>query len=251
MSDHPFDKIDLLSYVTKSCDPARSDEIRRHLTSCSRCGDYCAIMEKEQADFAAELLFDTVIRETRPRSNIVRFPAVARYYAIAATLVLCVGAGYRYMTGVNRVSDYRIKGETGLDVYVQNSRGRIEHRDNATFLTGERIQFLYSCGKENRFILMSVDTAGSITTYFPGIGDSSMTLESGQELPLPNSIVLDDYIGREVFLGVFSKKTLAVTDVKQRIAHTFAASHSIDSVTGTGSGMTTIRYTCTIIGREP
>jgi hypothetical protein len=190
--------------------------------------DYCYALEREQQEFLEKHPVKGVMNLQPKQVKIVRFPALARYYAIAASFILCIGAGYVYMTSLGNPG-YRIKGKTELSAYVKTDDNRIEQRTNDTFFTGERIQFRYSSGSKNRFILMSIDTTGSMVTYYPGRGDSAIALEPGQGIPLPNSIVLDEYAGKELFVGVFAEKPVAVSLVKQRVRDAFSAKGKLDS----------------------
>ena len=249
MNSHAFDKIDLLNYVTGSVSDEKAALIRAHLSTCAQCRDYCEAMEREKQGFLAANPVEKIIDRPARSQNTVRFPAIARYYAIAASLILCIGVGYVYLTSM-QPPDSRIKGETALAVFVKTDYNRIEQREDNTFFTGERIQFQYSCGSKNRFILMSLDTAGSLTTFFPGTGDSATILESGQEIPLPNSILLDDYTGPELFIGVFSEKPLLVSTIKRFVQGAFSSKTTFFSMMLTIPDAEVIVFPCTIRKRS-
>lgn len=229
MADHQFDKTDLLAYATGSCTDIKRVLIEKHLLTCDHCRAYYAGLEAERIAFLKD----------NPFQSTISLPAVAEkrekpfigrpYYALAASLVLFVAAFYLYMAS-SRPAEFRIKGTVGLKTFVQNYQGGIEKRQNGMYHPGEKIQFLYSCDAANRFVLLGIDTTGSITLYYPEKGDSSVTLESGQDIPLPNSIALDDYTGRELFIGLFSKKPLFVPDVRNAVEKAFTGGRSIDSL---------------------
>lgn len=248
--EHPFDKTDLLMYSTGSCDETIKRSVAAHLPSCASCTAYVKSLETEKRFFLSALPFESTITlpERVPGKRALLFFRQP-LYAIAATFVLFIGAGFLYTAG-SRHGENRIKGETGLKVFVQNWAGTIEKREPRVFYTGEKIQFLYSCGADNRFILLSLDTAGVITTYYPSAGDSSSMLESGRDIPLPNSIVLDEYTGRELFIGLFSKKALSSTAIKQHIAGKFTAARSLDSLDLKGMDATVVTCACTVLKGE-
>jgi hypothetical protein len=79
-------------------------------------------------------------------------------------------------------------------------------------------------------MLLSIDTSGSITRYYPQQGDSSVVLQPGQDIPLPHSILLDDYTGKELFIGIFSEKSQGLTEVQSRIKTEFNRVKKIDSL---------------------
>jgi len=247
--EHPFDKIEFLSYVTGSCGEKKHRSIAAHLASCASCTAYVKNIEVEKSSFLSAHPFETAI--ALPDRPVVK-PAMPFFrqplYALAASLVLFVGAGILYMAGT-RHGENHIKGETGLKVFVQNRAGGIEKREPKVFYTGEKIQFLYSCGADNRFIFLSLDTTGAVTTYYPSAGaaDSSCALERGRDIPLPNSIVLDEYVGREIFIGLFSKKALPVAAIKRRVAEAFIAARTLDSLDLKTIDATVITCACTVL----
>jgi hypothetical protein len=249
MNPHPFDKIDLLNYVTGGAPDDKAALIRAHLEVCVSCREYSNAMERERHGFLAAHPIERIIDQPARPQNIIRFPAIARYYALAASLIICIGAGYIYLNHT-QTPDSRIKGETSLKVFVQADDGRVEQRANNTFFTGERVQFLYSCGPKNRFILMSLDSAGSLTTFYPDTGDSAIALESGQDIPLPNSILLDDYTGPELFIGVFSKKPVAVAEVKRLVHATYSSGAPFGSQKLTIPDAEVVVFPCTIRKRS-
>jgi hypothetical protein len=245
---HPFDKTDLLSYFTGSMSDGTRRSIEAHASSCESCRNYLASLASEKSAFLESHPFETSMMRQPLRAPGRVLPFVPRrYYALAATLVLFVAAaGYLSIAG-RFAQQTRIKGETGLKAFVQNRSGSIEKRRERIYYTGEKIQFLYSCAEENRLILMGMDTTGAVTCYYPATGDSSCILERGADIPLPNSIILDEYTGRELFLAVFSKNPLYVPEVRQRAVESFAVHRSIDSIDVKENGIVVVPYLITVL----
>ena len=188
-------------------------------------------MKLEQQAFNERCPFETTVPNARmTEKKIVKFSTGSRIYALAAMLALCVvGAGYLFMRAVH-TPQTRIKGETKLETFVQEKNGAIVSRQDRRFFVNEKIQFVYSCDENRYLILMSVDSGGTMAVYFPASGDSSFALEPGQDIPLPKSIVLDEYTGSELFLGIFSKKPLSVAAAKKRVRDAFKYNGSIDTI---------------------
>jgi hypothetical protein len=228
--NHKFDKIDLLSFYTGDGNAAKRNAIEIHLGSCEHCRAYLASLDTEKTAFLSAHPFEeATAQRTIKRENRPLFFGYRQTYALAATLVLFLGAGYLFIAG-RAMPQNRIKGETSLKIFVKNLQGDIEKRGTKTYLPGEKIQFLYSCAEKNNFALMSIDTTGAITTYFPQSQDSSLTLERGQDIPLPNSIVLDEYTGKESFIGIFSLERFYLPDMQARLKASFITSRSLDSI---------------------
>ena len=247
-SVHPFDKTDLLSFFTGDVPAQKRNAIEEHIALCVSCRSYVNGLTSEKTAFLAARPFETSIKFESHRSNTRFLPFFGRQlYALAACVVAVVTAAYFYVSS-HGPSAGRIKGETGIKALVQNKSGAIEKRSSGIYASGEKIQFLYSCGAQNRFILLGIDTAGAVTTYFPVSGDSSCVLEPGADIPLPNSIVLDEYTGRETFLAVFSEKPLSVADVKTVCLTVFKKTHSIDLSDLAVNDALTVKYPITVRG---
>jgi hypothetical protein len=244
--DHEFDKIELLSYFTGDGSAAVRSALSRHVASCGQCRAYLASLESERAAFLQAHPFEvTAARWNTQQTSRRLFFRHRQVYALAASLVLFLGAGYLYLMG-RAEPGYRIKGETNLKIFVKNNEGDIEKRGRQEYFTGEKIQFLYSCGAKNNFALISMDTTGAVTTYFPPSQDSSLALERGQDIPLPNSIALDEYTGRELFMGIFSEKRFFVPHLVERLKASFERSHSIDSLGIAEKDFVTVTYSLTV-----
>ncbi|HUI91216.1 MAG TPA: hypothetical protein VLX68_03110 [Chitinivibrionales bacterium] len=244
--EHEFDKIELLSYFAGDLPAAKRDAIKRHVASCEQCAGYLASQESEKAAFLREQPFET----TAARSSVRHTGKLLLYtrrqaYALAASLILLVGASYLFLSS-RPEPGYRIKGETALKLFVKNREGGVEKRAGREYFTGEKIQFLYSCGAKNNFALVSMDTAGAVTVYYPQSRDSSLSLERGQDLPLPNSIALDEYTGRELFIGIFSERPFFVPRLVEKLKISFDRRHSIDSTAIDDKEFTAVPYLLSI-----
>ena len=227
MTCEKYDKLTLLSYVTGDLSVEKRSDLEAHLKRCSVCAGFIRRAEEERSSFLGEYpSIDVVPMKNR---KLFRFTPVRTAFALAATLVIAVGTASLL---VNRSGDgYRIKGDIALNLFAQDGSGAPVVREQQVFSPGERIQFTYSCGGERYFILASIDDSGRVSVFYPAEGDSSMLLEPGSDLPLPNSIVLDEYIGKELFIAVFSARPLQVAAVVGRVRKGFTEGKSLDRLT--------------------
>ena len=224
MNGHPFDKFQIASYVAGDLSSDESKRLEKHLLECPDCQAYYESLTHEKEAFLSNHPFES-IKISEPKKYL-SFPNMRRYYALAATIVLLlVGSSVYY--SLQRQNRDRIKGETGIGIVVQDLNGNIEKRDSHIYHPNERIQILYSCAGKNNFILVGIDDKGTLSIYFPQEGDSSIGLQKGADIPMPNSILLDDYIGRELFLAFFSDEKLYVPNVKKHILKEFNRVNSL------------------------
>ena len=219
MKCEKYDKLTLLSYVTGDLSSAAMSEMEQHFCACTACTAHIADVRKEQAAFLEAFpAISAAPSSVRPR--LVRFPPLRTALILAASLILAAGTATLL---VNRPAGdgYRTKGAVALKLFVQDSAGTPAECAAPVCTPGERIQFTYSCGDLRYFILMSVDGDGSASVFYPAQGDSSIAVEPGNDLPLPNSIVLDDYIGKEWYVAVFSARPLQVAAVVDKVRSAF------------------------------
>jgi hypothetical protein len=251
MRKHPFDKIDLIAFAAGDVLGDRRAALERHIASCEPCRRFATSLASEKASFLASHPYErTVALPAQPQAA-QRFTFFrSQVYALAATLLLFAGAGFLYLSHT-ATPGIRTKGDTALKIFVKNRQGAVERRDGNEYSTGEKVQFLYSCGNDNNFALISIDTTGGITTYFPASGDSSMVLERGRDIPLPNSIALDNYTGPEVFAGVFSSRRFSLTDLRRLIAASLDKSGLSDSLRLRGDGFVVVSHLLTIKQANP
>lgn len=136
------------------------------------------------------------------------------------------------------------KGKDSIDVFSINKMsdtGIVEQSLEQNYFPGDRIQFTYSCIKPRYFILVSVEESGTISTLYPQKEDSSMSVEKGYNIALPGSFQLDDYIGKELYIAVFSDKKLSVSVLKMEISGLMLKQDSLEKFVLPATPYRTIR----------
>jgi hypothetical protein len=245
VENHIFNKIQLISYFVGDVDNDLSHKISEHLKICPSCSDYIIKLEGEKNAFLKTHAFEEIaFQEKSVGDNRLSFRIMPKIYGLAASFLVFITAGFSLLQHFEPGS--RIKGEVNLKLFVKNSSGAIEKRGEQRYYPGEKVQFLYSCGSRNKFILISVDTSGTISQYYPSQGDSSISLDPGQEVPLPHSILLDRYIGKELFIGIFSEKSMYYPAIKKVVKSSFDQSRSLDSISGFPANCTAIKYVLSV-----
>ncbi|MBD3241232.1 MAG: DUF4384 domain-containing protein [Chitinivibrionales bacterium] len=221
---HPVDDLQLISYFCGDCDDYSSHRIEEHLASCAECRKRLAELSAERRRFLDTHPEPPVADVLPRRVNMLSRPVLA----LAATLVLLTAGGIALQLTTGRAG-YRLKGDSvSLHLYVLGDSGTAEVRESRTYHPGERIQMTYSCGERNHLLLFGIDQTGTVTTYYPLSGDSSVVVPKGTDLPFPHSIELDDYTGQESFVAIFTAAALSAADIRQRL--TGVTSTSTDSL---------------------
>lgn len=111
--------------------------------------------------------------------------------------------------------------DVSLGFFVQ--RGGVPQRgvDGGICHRDDRIRLTYGSGDLTFAFVLGIDEAGTITQYYPEEGGKSVAIVPGRDLPLPGSIILDDYVGMERFIAVFSGKPLAEASVHRAASEAF------------------------------
>jgi len=220
MGCEKYDKLTLLSYIAGDLSPKDGSEVAGHLEQCETCSAFVEEAEQQQQQFLNE--FPEAPRLTVMKKAPKRIVRPGYVLALAASFLVVLGGTGVLMRQSQPV--IRTKGAIDLGLYVLNENGQPVKREENIYYPGERMQFTYSCGDRCFFILLSCDTAGTVTRYYPIEGDVSTEVESGANKPLSHSIQLDDYIGNELYIAVFSAHPLiletVIKNVKSEVAKT-------------------------------
>ncbi|MGK3992104.1 zf-HC2 domain-containing protein [Sorangium sp. So ce1024] len=213
--------------------PAEEQATRAHLDGCARCAGRFAALEAGRAAFLADpppLRLPAAPRATAPAVRRSRaralFPAVTAALGAAAALAAVLFSNRSPAPPVAPRDDdrgvgltpaepaTRIKGSGGRigfyvargDVVSQGGPGEVVHPD-------DRLQFTYSTADAGYFALLSVDGARKASVYFPA-GDVAAPIQPGQDVPLPNSVVLDGTLGAEILYGLFCDAPVALEPLR-------------------------------------
>jgi hypothetical protein len=238
MSCSEFSDIDLITFVAGDCDPECAERISEHLHGCTECRRTVEHHAAEKSEFLNRHSFEQYeqsIRNgesaaTRRKTKLLQFPG---RYALAASLVLFIVGGYVIRrTTMDRFSEatYRIKGRAGITVWSMGPDGAPQIRENGIYYPGDRIQLTYSSEDTTHLTVLGVEAGGAVQTYFPSNGTMSVPVEPGSDIPLPNSIVLDDYIGSEMYVAVFSKESISTKMVEEDIRRVYEHDGSFGAV---------------------
>jgi|GEM_PF-1886220 len=111
-----------------------------------------------------------------------------------------------------------IKG-SGLTFIVNGNDGKQRKgRSGDIVEPGERLQFYRTSGKDNHFMMILVDDAGRAESIAPFGGQQSLFVKEGTGVPVSSgSLRLDDELGVERVVALFSTKPFTLVDVQQAL----------------------------------
>lgn len=180
-----------------------------HLQNCTRCNDRVLTLE------AARASFDVPLSLPRKRANAnwgLRIGGAAGALAAAAALVLALG---------NRPSsttdDVRTKGsDAKLGFYVHHDGVVRAGGPAERVVPGDGLRFVVTTREPRWLVVLSVDGAKRASTYYPA-SPYAVRVDTGAEVALPASTVLDDTLGPETIYGVFCPKEFPVEPLRQAL----------------------------------
>lgn len=133
------------------------------------------------------------------------------------------GGGIRFKGA--RTSPEQVEpAEVELRVTAAGAHGPVAVEDGGSLPPGAALKFHYSTTDQDFLMVISVDARGSVYSYYPGEGRTSIPAVRGAGIPLPGGVELDEYLGPERFFALFSSVPLTLDQVEQAVASSKQAS---------------------------
>jgi hypothetical protein len=103
----------------------------------------------------------------------------------------------------------------------------VELQSGATLPGKSLLRFYYDTTSADYLYLFSVDERGRISTYYPEERGFSVPIVRGRNVPLPDGVMLDDYVGDERFFALFSARPLSFVEVELAVATELLRLHQV------------------------
>lgn len=121
-----------------------------------------------------------------------------------------------------------LKGTEGIDRPLPDSVPalRVEVRRDGRFAPlasdgivrpGDVIRLFYDATDYDYLCVLSVDGRGHVETWYPDGDGRSVPIVRGRNIPLPGAVALDDYVGPERLIALFSAEPLDAAQVEQEV----------------------------------
>ncbi len=208
-----------------------SRRIEEHCKTCPECAGYLESLRHDARCFLALHPFRDFQQHTvsiphqpwyRIFLNGFRRPSLSPVYGLIA--IIFITAPVIYYTyyhhgpqGDPSTPGIRFKGNTSLSFLLKRN-GIISHCSPLdTVYPGDEIQVIYSTPRPGFISLVSIDSYGAISWYFPQKDSQfcSIAAKPGGRQVYPAGILLDDSQGKELIVGLLSDKPLSTKTVKK------------------------------------
>ncbi|MCE9577231.1 MAG: DUF4384 domain-containing protein [Deltaproteobacteria bacterium] len=184
---------------------------RAHLAECVGCATRLEAHVQERARFAVPR------RVPRSRRGIATAMVVAAAAVVVGVVVLRRSPRDEVVAPLGDAATTRVKGAPSIGFYVKHREVVRPGAPGEIVAPGDALDFTASIDHPAYLAIVSIDGAQVASVYYPA-GDRAAPVAPGQAQVLPQSVVLDDVLGRERVYGVFCDRALAVDEIKAAIA---------------------------------
>ncbi len=108
----------------------------------------------------------------------------------------------------------RLKAGVGLSFHVRSGGEVTDGQPGGTYHPGDAIQLRYTSGRHDHLVVVSLDSAGTVTAFYDAAG-RSLPVTPGVGRLLDGSVVLDDALGPEAIFGCFSDAPIDTEAVRR------------------------------------
>jgi len=202
----------LALYAVGDMADGESAILKNHLDSCDACRSSFEKLIKNVEEYEKnatehlEALRSRLLGETEEvtRRRWLWLSGIALAAAIAVLLlVIVVWPG-------DKPDDIAFKGAFSLQVVAQKKDEQIIVKEGEKLTKGDAIRFVVTTDSAGFISVFSVDSRGRIFPFYPdsdpSIASGPMMLERPGKHELPGSVFLDDWIGTEHIVVVFSQE---------------------------------------------
>lgn len=205
-----------LTFDTLLASDASVDEetaARGHMAACERCRERWAGLEDARRLFLAS---HGAFRSKTPAARPSRKWAVRAGQGIALlSAAACLLLWFRRPKSEDPAATGRLKGGSTFGFFVKHDENVVRGADDQLVRPGDQLRFVVHSPRRH-IAIVSVDGARSVSVYFPGEPRTEL-VDAASELALPQSIRLDDVLGRETFYGIFCDAPTDLTPVRDRL----------------------------------
>ena len=208
--------IDLL--MLQALSAGETTEAKTHLDGCASCKKRWDELNEDKARFEQFVMPRTLAKvEERVRggAGFFSFLKLPRWVPIAVGAAVALGitttVTIKRVNGGDDENYVGIKGGPGLEVVAERGGKQFPLKPGTALQPKDKVRFLVNAAGSKYVMIASKDGAGTFTVYYPYNGPQSAAV-GGRELP--GSVELDEVVGKEWLVAVFSDAPVKAEAVK-------------------------------------
>jgi hypothetical protein len=219
MAEHPS-RLVLARFAVGDLAPERSREVGSHLDACEACrGALDDLRRNADAYLANE---DEHVARLRGRLAAERRAGAKRTWLVAAGLAAALAAIALAIPWAKAPGpDVRYKGVMAFEVVAKRGDRQFRVEPGARLTRDDALRFVVLTSRGGYVSVFSVDGTGRVSPFYPdrdaAAEPSPMAIRGAGRHELPDSIILDDFVGDEYLVVVFSHKRFARGEVQERV----------------------------------
>ncbi len=217
MGDCPS-HLTLSRFKTDNLNPAEAKSVVTHLATCAACRSLSSSMDENIAQYEAiaesglDALLHRLDAERVRKNSVIRrraaFSIGIAAAAAAAAVLLVLSIGTKRPGGPTEDADVAFKGAFSMEVTGRRGADQFAVGQGARLLEGDAIRFTVTVDKPGYVAVFSREADGEVSSFYPDTSPTAdpapLFLDAAGRHTLPGSIVLDDALGKERFIAVFS-----------------------------------------------
>jgi hypothetical protein len=209
---------------------AEAAAISAHLTSCERCSALSLSMDANIADFEKRSalkvkdLMDTLDKEpvslAAKQSTAKKAATVGVLFAAAAAALLIMIFGIYKPSESKNDADIHFKGAFTVEVVADRGGSQFAVKNGVSLAKGDAIRFIVTADRPGYLMVFSKDSKGVVSPFYPdtepSVDSKPWNVNAAGRQELPGSIVLNDAVGKEQFVVIFSPREFSRSEAHQK-----------------------------------
>lgn len=185
----------------------------QHIESCERCSEaYLSLQENvalfEQGESAhLERLMPRIDHQSQTNRR-QRFRKIATWTSAAAAAVALFILVFFMRTTPVEDEVIAFKGGLSVSMIAQREGRQFEVKGGTHLRENDALRFVVTTAQKGYLFVFSVDATGRISSYYPESDPledpAPLKIDQVGRHALPGSVVLDDAVGEEAFVVIFS-----------------------------------------------
>ncbi len=229
----------LVEWKTGDLAPEEMAHVGAHVEDCATCKRAASQIESNASEYRARA--DDHLRELKSRidgldsaeedtpfvsilayrQSRVKKTAIALGSLAAAAAIALVFIYQPPPSSDDTTPKNRFKGTMTFEVFAKRGEHQFKVKQGDRLRTNDALRFVITTNSAGYITVLSIDGAGRISPFYPDTApteDSTpMMVDLKGRNELPGSIVLDDVVGLETFVVVFSKTRFDRDEVHLRV----------------------------------
>ena len=215
-----------------------TDAVKQHAERCEKCRLVAEEMTGNIARFEADrerqfsLLMARIDTESgRPGRRIIERRRLVGSMAAAAAVLIALSVGLLRQSVTTDPDPVAFKGQFTVEVVAKRDNDQFVVRSGNVLYEDDALRFVVTTHAPGYLAVFSRDSDGKVWHYYPETDPKDdpapMPVEAPGRHELPGSVILDDTLGNEQFVVVFSPEKFD----REQLVDAWESAEQVDEIT--------------------